>query len=235
MVKLENIKKSYKDKVIVKDFSLEINEKEFLVLLGPSGSGKTTLLRLIAGLESLDEGRIFIEGRDVSKIPTQVRGIGMVFQDLALWPHMTVWDNIAFGLSAQKVDKKEQEIRIKEGLEAVHLHQHLKAYPQELSGGEKQRVALARALVLKPKVLLMDEPLSSLDPLLKDTIQILLKEVHSEFGMTTIYVTHQQTEALELGERVAVINQGELIQSGTYQELLDNPLNDFVKKFVRRR
>lgn len=208
-----------------------------MVLLGPSGSGKTTLLRLVAGFERPDEGRVWIGDKVVSNnstvTPPYRRNFGMVFQDLALWPHMNVEENLKFGLTSKKISRKEKLQQVKDVLELVHLDKHWNYYPHQLSGGEKQRVALARALVLKPEVLLLDEPLSSLDPLLKDKLQELIVNIHNSLEITTIYVTHDQIEAKTLGTKVTVIDRGEIKQTGTYKELVNNPKDEFVKRFIR--
>jgi iron(III) transport system ATP-binding protein len=237
MLKLENISKSYKRKKVVSDFSLKVEEGDFLVILGPSGSGKTTLLRLIAGLETPDAGEIFIDNKLVSSgrniVSPNKRELGMVFQDLALWPHMTLKENIVFGFKAKKISKEEINNKVDKVLKLVHLDEHYKSYPGELSGGERQRLALARSLVLEPKVLLLDEPLSSLDPLLKDKMIDLIKEIYEKFKITIVYVTHEQTEAKLLGTKVAIMDKGVLKQTGTYEELKNNPQDEFVKRFIK--
>lgn len=212
MIRLEKLGKEYSGKKILNNIYLEIRDRELLVLSGPSGSGKTTLLRLIAGFELPDEGEVWIKDRLASNknkgLPPYKRNFGMVFQDLALWPHMTVEQNIGFGLSS----KVERNRYIRDMLELVHLDKHWNYYPHQLSGGERQRVAIARALILKPEILLLDEPLNNLDQVLKEELHELIIRLHSEFSMTTIYVTHEQIEARNLDARAAVIDRGEIKQ-----------------------
>jgi len=206
-IELDGVSKTFGDRVVLSDLSLQIEKAERLVLFGPSGSGKTTVLRLVAGLEVPDKGEIRIEGRIVASagkklVPPEKRNVGMVFQDLALWPHMTVQQNLMFGLTARKVEKRETEVRIREMLRLVGLENRSDAKPHQLSGGEQQRVALARALVSRPSILLMDEPLSSLEDERKRSIASDLLGLHSQFGFTLVYVTHDQAETDLLASRV---------------------------------
>ena len=206
-IELDGVSKTFGDRVVLSDLSLQIEKAERLVLFGPSGSGKTTVLRLVAGLEVPDKGEIRIEGRIVASagknlVPPEKRNVGMVFQDLALWPHMTVQQNLMFGLTARKVEKRETEVRIREMLRLVDLENRSDAKPHQLSGGEQQRVALARALVSRPSILLMDEPLSSLEDERKRSIASDLLGLHSQFGFTLVYVTHDQAETDLLASRV---------------------------------
>jgi len=206
-IELDGVLKTFGDRVVLSDLSLQIEKAERLVLFGPSGSGKTTVLRLVAGLEVPDKGEIRIEGRIVASagknlVPPEKRNVGMVFQDLALWPHMTVQQNLMFGLTARKVEKRETEVRIREMLRLVGLENRSDAKPHQLSGGEQQRVALARALVSRPSILLMDEPLSSLEDERKRSIASDLLGLHSQFGFTLVYVTHDQAETDLLASRV---------------------------------
>ncbi len=236
MIKIKQLSKQYRDKHILNNFSLDISAGEFFVLLGPSGCGKTTLLRLIAGLEKPQQGEIYLADKLVSSfqrlVAPHLRNLSLVFQDLALWPHMKAWENIAFGLSAKKMSKAEHKEKIGNVLKMVHLAQHLQAYPHQLSGGEKQRLALARALVLEPKILLLDEPLSSLDPLLKNKMIDLIKQIYHRLNITIIYVTHNPREAQELGSRIGIMEQGTIKQTGTYKALSRNPKDEFIKQFL---
>jgi iron(III) transport system ATP-binding protein len=206
-IELDGVSKTFGERIVLNDLSLQIEKAERLVLFGPSGSGKTTVLRLLAGLEVPDKGEIRIADRIVANsgknfVPPEKRNIGMVFQDLALWPHMTVQQNLMFGLTARRVEKREAEVRVREMLRLVGLEHRMEAKPHELSGGEQQRVALARALVARPSILLMDEPLSSLEDERKRTIASDLLSLHSQFGFTLIYVTHDQAEIDLLASRV---------------------------------
>ncbi len=237
-VRLEGVWKRFGDFTAVKDMNLEIKDGEFMVLLGPSGCGKTTTLRMISGLEEPSEGRIFIGDRLVADpeggvfVPPKDRDIAMVFQSYALYPHMTVYDNIAFPLKLRKIPKQEIEERVREVAELLGLTDLLKRKPRELSGGQRQRVALGRAIVRKPQVFLMDEPLSNLDAKLRVKMRAELKKLQKQLGVTTIYVTHDQVEAMTMGDRVAVINQGLLQQVGTPDEVYDRPANIFVGGFI---
>src|SRR5438309_4915614 len=212
-IELEGVSKTFGERVVLNDLSLGVEKAERLVLFGPSGSGKTTVLRLIGGLEVPDKGEIQIEGRIVASsgknhVPAEKRDVGMVFQDLALWPHMTVQQNLMFGLTARRIQKREAEVRIREMLNRVGLENRMQAKPHQLSGGEQQRVALARALVSRPSILLMDEPLSSLEDERKRTIASDLLGLQSQFGFTLIYVTHDRTEADMLASRVCQLRDG---------------------------
>ncbi len=231
-VKLENLVKRFGNVTAVDHLSLEIRDGEFVVLLGPSGCGKTTTLRLIAGLELPDEGRVLFGDRDVTYLPPRERNISMVFQSYAVWPHMTVYENIAFPLKIKK--RPEQEIREKVTWAArlLQIEDLLDRYPHQLSGGQRQRVAVARAIVVEPDVLLMDEPLSNLDALLRVLMRSELKKLQRRIKVTTIYVTHDQVEAMVMADRVAVMNKGRLQQVGTPQEVYDKPANLFVAGFI---
>lgn len=231
-VVLENVTKRFGKVVAVNNVSLVAEDKEFLVLLGPSGCGKTTTLRMIAGLEEADEGRVIIGDDVVNDVPPAARDIAMVFQNYALYPQMTVRDNISFGLKLHKVPKKEIDDRVAEVAQMLGLQDYLKRVPKELSGGQRQRVALARAVVRKPKVFLMDEPLSNLDAKLRVQTREELIRLHQTLGVTTIYVTHDQVEAMTLGSRVAVLENGFLRQVGKPRQVYDNPSNKFVAGFV---
>ncbi|HEU68308.1 MAG TPA: ABC transporter ATP-binding protein, partial [Candidatus Acetothermia bacterium] len=204
-IKLERVRKTFGRVVAVRDVDLTIEDGEFLVLLGPSGCGKTTTLRCIAGLERANSGKVFISGRDVTELPPARRGIAMVFQSYAVFPHMTVAQNIGFGLRMRRVHRREIQRAVQEAAGLLHIDELLQRYPAQLSGGQRQRVAVARAIVMKPQVLLMDEPLSNLDALLRLQMRAELKRLHREIGTTTVYVTHDQVEALSLGDRIAVM------------------------------
>jgi multiple sugar transport system ATP-binding protein len=216
----------------LKDVSLTIQDREFMVLLGPSGCGKTTLLRCIAGLEYPDRGRIFIGGRDVTDQPPRNRQIAMVFQSYAVFPHLNVFENIAFGLRMQKRPGDEVKRRVGRSATLMQIDQFLERYPAQLSGGQRQRVAVARGLVMEPQVLLMDEPLSNLDALLRLKARAELKRLLQEVKTTTVYVTHDQVEALSMGDRIAVMQNGEIVQSDVPSQVYDSPGNIFVGGFI---
>jgi len=236
LIKIKNLTKQYGSITAVDNVTLQALEGEHLCLLGPSGCGKTTLLRLIAGFEEPNSGEIVISSKIVSAvgkiIPPYKRKIGMVFQDLALWPHMTVRENIEFGLK-KDLSRKEKMEKIEKILNLVGLTRHLNFYPHELSGGEKQRVALARTLILEPGILLMDEPLSSLDFHLKKEIERVITELQKKLGITTIYVTHNQDEAIAMADKIAIMNKGQIEQVGTLEEFRKKPRTDFVKTFLK--
>jgi multiple sugar transport system ATP-binding protein len=231
-IELERITKLFKDVRAVDDVSLTIRDGDFMVLLGPSGCGKTTLLRSIAGLEQIDGGRVRIGGRDVTDLPPRKRRIAMVFQSYAVFPHLTVFENIAFGLRMAKLPKAEITQRTEEAAALLHITELLARYPSQTSGGQRQRIAVARAIAMQPEVLLMDEPLSNLDALLRLEMRAELKRLLQEIGSTTVYVTHDQVEALSMGDRVAVMNAGKLIQVGGPLEVYDTPADRFVGGFI---
>ncbi|WP_297490609.1 ABC transporter ATP-binding protein [Thermococcus sp.] len=210
---------------------LEVGEGEFMTLLGPSGCGKTTTLRIIAGFERA-EGRVFFDGEDVTKRPPYERNIGIVFQDYALFPHMTVFDNVAFGLRLRKLSKAEIEREVREVLSLVGLEGLENRYPEQLSGGQQQRVALARALIIRPRLLLLDEPLSNLDAKIRERLRGEVKRVQRELGVTTVYVTHDQEEAMAISDRIAVMKDGRIIQVGRPLELYYRPKDEFVARFL---
>ncbi len=236
MVKIDNVSFSYAKIPLIENFSLEVKDGSFTTLLGPSGCGKTTLLRLIAGFLDVKDGAIYIDGKNMNGIEPNKRKIGMVFQDYALFPHMTVSQNIAYALNftEEKLTKEAKESTIQKVSKALNIEPYLKQYPSELSGGQQQRVALARAMVQNPKVLLMDEPLSSLDAKLRERVREELKEIQNTLKITTIYVTHDQDEALSLSDRIAVINSGKLLQEGSPTEIYFSPKDSFVADFVGR-
>ncbi len=231
-IKLENIVKRFGDFVAVKDFNLEVADKEFVVFLGPSGCGKTTTLRLIAGLESPEEGDIFIDGQRVNDLSPADRDIAFVFQFYALYPHLSVYDNIAFPLKAVKVSKPEIDAQVKRVAEILQISDMLNRKPNVLSGGEMQRVALGRAMVRQPKVYLLDEPMANLDAKIRVDTRAEIKRLQHEIGATTIFVTHDQVEAMSLADRIAVIHQGLLQQIGTPHEIYNKPESLFVAGFM---
>jgi multiple sugar transport system ATP-binding protein len=231
-VRFENVTKKFGDTVAVKDFNLDIPDKEFLVLVGPSGCGKSTTLRLLAGLEEITEGNIYIGNRLVNNVPSKDRDIAMVFQSYALYPHMSVYDNMAFGLTLRKMPKTEIARRVNEAARILGIQDLLKRKPRQLSGGQRQRVALGRAIVREPAVFLLDEPLSNLDAKLRVQTRAELSRLHQRLGITFIYVTHDQTEAMTMATRIAVMNEGTLQQLGTPQELYERPGNIFVAGFI---
>jgi multiple sugar transport system ATP-binding protein len=231
-IKIENVTKRFGEFVAVDNVSLTVKDREFVVLLGPSGCGKTTLLRAVAGLGMADSGRISIGGRDVTYLPPRERNISMVFQSYAIFPHMTVHDNIAFGLRMNKVEKTEMNRRVQQAAELLHIEKMLDRYPNKMSGGQRQRVAVARAIAMQAQVLLMDEPLSNLDALLRLEMRAELKRLLHELGATTIYVTHDQIEALSMGDRIAVMNDGIIQQIDHPSLVYDMPTNRFVGGFI---
>lgn len=231
-VELVNVIKRFGDFVAVNNVSLEIKDGEFFSLLGPSGCGKTTCLRMIAGFELPSEGDIKIRGRAMGDTPPFKRPVNTVFQNYALFPHMTVFENVAFGLEMQKVPRPEIKTRVKEALEMVRLPQLAERKPRQLSGGQQQRIALARALVNRPQVLLLDEPLSALDLKLRKAMQLELKELQHQVGITFIFVTHDQEEAITMSDRIAVMNEGVVQQVGAPKEIYERPRNRFVADFI---
>lgn len=233
-IRLENVVKTFDTFRAVRDVSLDIESGELLALLGPSGSGKTTILRMVAGLEYSDGGRIFFGDEDATNIPVRDRGVGFVFQHYALFPHMTLHQNIAFGMKVSKVkrDKAAIDARVKELLRLVKLDGLGDRFPAQISGGQRQRVALARALSVDPKVLLLDEPFGALDANVRRDLRRWLREIHGSLGITTIFVTHDQEEALDLADRVVILNQGEIVQQGTPKEVCRQPNSAFVMRFL---
>ncbi len=231
-VELHTVTKRFGGVVAVDAVDLEVHPGEFLSLLGPSGCGKTTTLRLIAGFERPDEGEVRIGGRDVSRVPPYKRNVNTVFQSYALFPHLTVWDNIAYGLKQRGLGRTERRARATEMLELVRLGGFEARKPRELSGGQQQRVALARALVMHPQVLLLDEPLGALDLKVRKELQIELKRIQEEVGITFVYVTHDQEEALAMSDRVAVMNAGRIEQLGAPREIYDRPATEWIAGFI---
>ena len=232
-VELKNVTKIYDSKkVIIDNVNLTVEDKEFLVLVGSSGCGKSTLLRMIAGLEDITKGEIFIDEKCVNNVHPKDRDIAFVFQNYALYPHMSVYDNMAFPLKMRKLSKKDIDTKVKEAAEILDLTELLNRKPKQLSGGQRQRVALGRAIVRNPKVFLMDEPLSNLDAKLRVQMRAEIKKLHKKLQTTFIYVTHDQTEALTMGDRIAVIDKGIIQQIGTPLEVYNNPVNKFVGGFL---
>ena len=237
-VRIEHVFKRFGDVTAVSDFDLTVKDGEFVSLLGPSGCGKTTSLRMIAGFERATEGEIYIGDHCVSShikntfVPPEKRDIGMVFQSYAVWPHMTVTENVAYPLKIQKVPKEERAARVAEMLKLVHLDEYGSRYPPQLSGGQQQRVALARALVMRPGLLLLDEPLSNLDAKLRESMRFEISSIQKELGITVIYVTHDQSEAMTMSDRVVVMSRGVIQQIGTPYEIYRNPANKMVADFI---
>jgi multiple sugar transport system ATP-binding protein len=231
-VVMRSLNKKYDEVHAVKDVNLDINDKEFVVLVGPSGCGKTTTLRMVAGLESITSGRVLIDDQVVNDLAPMDRDIAMVFQNYALYPHMSVYDNMAFGLKMRKFDRSEIHQRVHDAAEILGIHDYLRRKPRQLSGGQRQRVALGRAIVRHPRVFLFDEPLSNLDAKLRVQMRVELKKLHERLGTTAIYVTHDQVEAMTLGDRVVVMRDGWVQQVGDPMELYNEPANRFVAGFI---
>ena len=231
-VKKTNLKVTEEGVIAVEDFNLEIADKEFIVLVGPSGCGKSTTLRMVAGLEEISGGELYIDGKKVNDVAAKDRDIAMVFQSYALYPHMTVYDNMAFPLKLQKKSKEEIDKLVREAAETLDITQYLERKPKALSGGQRQRVAIGRAIVRNPKVLLMDEPLSNLDAKLRNQMRAEIIKLRKRIDTTFVYVTHDQTEAMTLGDRIVIMKDGVVQQVGTPQELFDHPANLFVAGFI---
>ncbi|MGG2397565.1 ABC transporter ATP-binding protein [Pseudomonas sp. SH1-B] len=229
---IQNLHKSYGDTRIFSDINCEIGQGEFVTLLGPSGCGKSTLLRCIAGLTGVDGGQILLDGQDLVPLTPQKRGIGMVFQSYALFPNMTVAQNVAFGLRMQKVAKAESAKRVQEALDMVELGEFATRYPHQLSGGQCQRVALARSLVTRPRLLLLDEPLSALDARIRKHLREQIRAIQQELNLTTIFVTHDQEEALTMSDRIFLMNAGKIVQSGDAETLYTAPVDAFAAGFI---
>ncbi len=232
MIRLEGISKKFEDHVIIPSVDLNIRDGEFLTLMGPSGCGKTTLLRMIAGLEQPTTGKVYLDNADVTKLPPYKRDVNMVFQHYALFPHMTVEENIHFGLKMKKVPLEQANERVKKVLALTQLEELRDRRPAQMSGGQQQRVAIARALVNNPKVLLLDEPLGALDYQLRKSLQLELRNLQYELGLTFVYVTHDQEEALTMSDRIVVMNKGVIEQDGTPDEIYHHPNSKFVAKFI---
>ncbi|HTU15257.1 MAG TPA: ABC transporter ATP-binding protein [Solirubrobacterales bacterium] len=232
LLNIQNLNKAYGETAVVRDVSLEIQEGEFVTMLGPSGSGKTTTLLSVAGFVAPDSGEIVLDGRDVSRVPPEARDIGFVFQSYALFPHMSVGKNVAFPLAMRGIKGKEAERRVAEILDVVELGAMADRYPKQLSGGQQQRVALARAMVFSPKLLLMDEPLGALDKRLRASLQYEIKRISTELNATVLYVTHDQEEAMAMSDRIAIFDQGEILQIGSPKDLFEEPTSAFVANFL---
>jgi putative spermidine/putrescine transport system ATP-binding protein len=232
-VAFEHVQKSYDGvSLVVKDLNLSIGKGEFLTMLGPSGSGKTTCLMMLAGFETATHGEITLDGRPINQVPPHKRGIGMVFQNYALFPHMTVGENLSFPLEVRGMNKDTREAKVKRALDMVQMGDFINRRPAQLSGGQQQRIALARALVFDPALVLMDEPLGALDKQLREHMQFEIKHLHESLGITVVYVTHDQGEALTMSDRVAVFNDGRIQQLATPQDLYERPENSFVAQFI---
>ena len=230
MLELKNIRKSFGKNVILKNISLSINNGEIVSILGPSGSGKTTLLNLILGITDIENGNLILDGKDITKVPMEKRGFNIVFQDYALFPNLNAYENITYGLrNKPNISSKEE---VDDLIKLLGLEEHLNKNINQISGGQKQRVALARTMVMKPKILLLDEPLSALDGVIKESIKEKIKTIAKDFNLTTIIVTHDPEEALTLSDKVLIIDHGEISQFGKPEEIIHTPKNDFVKKFI---
>ena len=232
MIEARNVTKRFGDFVALEDVSVQVESGSLTALLGPSGSGKSTLLRVIAGLERPDAGAVFISGKEATALAPQKRGVGFVFQHYAPFKHMTVWENVAFGLTIRRRPRKEIRARVDQLLELVQLQGLGKRYPAQLSGGQRQRMALARALAVEPEVLLLDEPFGALDARVRKELRAWLRRLHDEVHVTTVFVTHDQEEAMDVSEQIVVMNDGEVEQVGQPRELYDAPANEFVMSFV---
>ncbi|MFL6139453.1 MAG: sulfate/molybdate ABC transporter ATP-binding protein [Frankiaceae bacterium] len=231
-IEVRNVSKSFGSFQALRDVTVTVEDGELTALLGPSGGGKSTLLRIIAGLETPDRGRVFIDGKDMTGVPARRRGVGFVFQHYAAFSHMTVWDNVAFGLKVAKASKPEIKRRVEELLRLVHLDGLAQRYPGQLSGGQRQRMALARALAVEPKLLLLDEPFGALDMKVRQELRAWLRRLHEQVSATTIFVTHDQEEALELADQIVIVNEGRIEQEGRPAELYDAPATPFVMGFL---
>ena len=232
LLELRNITAGYDKNIILRDFNLQVERGQFVSLLGSSGCGKTTTLRLIAGFSEPNEGSIFFDGRDITHVPLHKRNFGFVFQSYALFPHMTVFDNVAFGLKMRKVPKAETQQRVTEMLELVDLKGFEKRYPREMSGGQRQRVALARAMVIRPDLMLFDEPLSNLDAKLRVKMRVEIRRIQQELGFTAIYVTHDQEECFAISDQVAIMNNGVIEQMDSPAHIFNSPKTEFIARFV---
>ena len=234
LLSLQHIKKDFGEGEVLSDISLDVHRGEFVTLLGASGCGKTTTLRIISGLETADEGRVLLGGRDMTDLPPEKRPVNTVFQSYALFPHMTVEKNVAYGLRLRGMDKRAIDKRVREMLELVQMSDHARRMPSQLSGGQRQRIAIARALALEPELLLLDEPLGALDLQLRRQMQVELKRLQKQLGITFIYITHDQEEAVNMSDRIAVMRAGRFEQIGTPEEIYDAPMTRYVAQFIGR-
>lgn len=231
-IRVSDVRKTYGSMTVLDNVSLDINAGEFITLLGASGSGKSTLLNILSGFTKADGGKLEVDGEDITRKPPHRRGLGMVFQHYALFPHMNVWDNVAFGLRRQRRPKEEVKQRVDDVLSMIQMSHLADRKPDQLSGGQQQRVALARGIVFEPRVLLMDEPLGALDKLLREEMQLEIRRIHQELGITFIFVTHDQHEALTMSDRIALLKNGRIEQLGTPKELYDSPKTRYVAEFI---
>ncbi|HAJ32121.1 MAG TPA: polyamine ABC transporter ATP-binding protein [Candidatus Atribacteria bacterium] len=232
ILKVDGLNKNFGKVKAVQGITFEASEGKVLSLLGPSGCGKTTTLRCIAGFENPDQGEIYLDNRKITTIPPEKRGIGMIFQNYALWPHMTVYENLAFSLQIRKVPKNEITKKVKKILNMVQLEGYENRYPRQMSGGQQQRIAMARALVFEPEIMLLDEPLSNLDAKLREEMRFQFTELQKSLGITAVYVTHDQAEALVISDKIVILDQGKIVQSGSPKEIYANPKNKFVAGFI---
>ena len=231
-IELKNIEKSFGNNKVINNFNIKINDGEFIVLVGPSGCGKSTLLRMISGLESVDKGEIYLDNKIINNLIPSKRGIAMVFQSYALYPHMNVYDNMSFGLKTEKLEKNLIDKKVKDAAKTLQIEDLLHRKPRELSGGQRQRVAIGRAITRNPKLFLFDEPLSNLDAALRSEMRVEISKLHKQLNTNMIYVTHDQVEAMTLADKIVILNNGNVEQVGTPDEIYNNPSNIFVAEFI---
>ena len=231
-IELKNIEKSFGNNKVINNFNIKINDGEFIVLVGPSGCGKSTLLRMISGLESVDEGEIHLDKKIINNLIPSKRGIAMVFQSYALYPHMNVYENMSFGLKTEKLEKNEIDKKVKDAAKTLQIEDLLERKPRQLSGGQRQRVAIGRAITRNPKLFLFDEPLSNLDAALRSEMRVEISKLHKQLNTNMIYVTHDQIEAMTLADKIVILNNGNVEQVGTPDEIYNNPSNIFVAEFI---
>ncbi len=233
-IELKNIEKSFGNNKVINNFNIKINDGEFIVLVGPSGCGKSTLLRMISGLESVDKGEIHLNNKIINNLIPSKRGIAMVFQSYALYPHMNVYENMSFGLKTEKLEKNEIDKKVKDAAKTLQIEDLLERKPRQLSGGQRQRVAIGRAITRNPKLFLFDEPLSNLDAALRSEMRVEISKLHKQLNTNMIYVTHDQIEAMTLADKIVILNNGNVEQVGTPDEIYNNPSNIFVAEFIGR-